>query len=159
MKNITKYFAMLVIAGGVFSACSQQATEPEAEPTASETETMIAAESTESESMMNDETSEKMAADEEVDYTVMMDNFKFDVTQMEAEPGQVLKVKIENGEGTHDFVIDELDVKTAQMSTAGESEFVEIAIPADAEPGTEYEYYCSVGQHRQMGMVGTLTVK
>lgn len=54
----------------------------------------------------------------------------------------------------HDFVIDELNVKT-KIVKDGESETVEFT---PDQTGT-FEFYCSVGQHRQMGMKGTLIVE
>jgi plastocyanin len=74
---------------------------------------------------------------------------------MEAKAGETLKVKIMNVGGFHDFVIDELNVRSTQIAE-GESEIVEIMIPADATG--EYEFYCSVGNHRAQGMVGTLMI-
>lgn len=91
------------------------------------------------------------------DYQVDMSNFAYSVTEMEAQPGQTLTLNLTVVEGMHDLVIDELDFQSAQLQE-GESQTVEITIPEDAQPGDEYEYYCSVGNHRQMGMVGTLTV-
>jgi heme/copper-type cytochrome/quinol oxidase subunit 2 len=54
----------------------------------------------------------------------------------------------------HDFVIDELGVKIP-VTQAGDTSVVEFV--ADT-PGT-YEYYCSVGEHRAQGQVGTLIVE
>ncbi len=53
----------------------------------------------------------------------------------------------------HDFVIDELKVKS-KLLNGGESDTVTI----NAKAGT-YQYYCSVPGHKEAGMVGTLTVK
>ena len=54
----------------------------------------------------------------------------------------------------HDFVIDELNVKS-EIIKSGETGEVEFT------PDTigEFEFYCSVGQHRANGMVGTLIVE
>ena len=56
-------------------------------------------------------------------------------------------------EGNHDFVIDELNVKTKEIG-AGKTDTVELT---PNEVGT-FEFYCSVGNHKQMGMKGTLIV-
>jgi outer membrane protein assembly factor BamB len=53
----------------------------------------------------------------------------------------------------HDFVIDELSIKS-DLLNGGDTATVTINAPA----GT-YEYYCSVPGHRDAGMVGTLTVQ
>jgi nitrite reductase (NO-forming) len=63
-------------------------------------------------------------------------------------------VAIENkGALQHDFVIDELGVKS-ELLDGGASTTVTINAPA----GT-YEFYCSVPGHKQAGMVGSLTVE
>jgi len=54
----------------------------------------------------------------------------------------------------HDFVIDELNVKMPIVKNGeiGTVEFI-------ADQVGEFEYYCSVGQHRQNGQVGKLIVE
>jgi plastocyanin len=91
-----------------------------------------------------------------VDYTVSMSNFEFSPNQLTAAPGQTIRVLLVNVDGIHDFVIDELGVQTSEL-TQDQEEVVEITIPEDAA-GMTYEFYCSVGNHRDIGMVGTLTV-
>ncbi len=80
-------------------------------------------------------------------------NFSFSVKEMTVSKGANVTVELTNEEGVHDFVIDELGVTSGMLPTG---EPVSITIPTD-KPGT-YEYYCSVGSHRKMGMVGTLTI-
>lgn len=99
---------------------------------------------------------EEKAMTEEVDYTLDMQNFSYTPNVIQGKAGETLTVKIVNGGGFHDFVIDELGVASKQIAE-GESEIVEIKIPADATG--EYEFYCSVGNHRAQGMVGTLMIE
>jgi plastocyanin len=68
--------------------------------------------------------------------------------------GAKAKIVFKNIEGFHDFVIDELNVRTTQLK-AGAEEVVEFT---PTEVG-QFEFYCSVGKHREMGMKGTLTVE
>ena len=81
-------------------------------------------------------------------------NFKFDKSEIRVKAGDTVKIKFVNSQGFHDFVIDEFDVATKQ--TNGPSEEV-VEFVAD-KAGT-YEFYCSVGQHRAMGMKGSLIVE
>jgi plastocyanin len=53
----------------------------------------------------------------------------------------------------HDFIIEGMGVST-DVITAGSSSVVEFTAPSE---GT-YAYYCSVGNHRGMGMEGSLIV-
>ena len=92
---------------------------------------------------------------EEVDYTLDLQNFSYTPNVIQGKAGETLKVKIVNVGGFHNFVIDELGVASKQIAE-GESEIVEILIPADATG--EYEFYCSVGNHRAQGMVGILMI-
>lgn len=77
----------------------------------------------------------------------------FEQKEIVVNQGDTVRVTFRNTGGTHDFVIDEFNVKTTQLQ-AGSEETVEFV--AD-KPGT-FEYYCSVGNHRAMGMKGTLIV-
>ncbi len=101
---------------------------------------------------------EEMMMDETYDMEIGMENFAFSEETLSMSPGESMTIKVVSTDGFHDFVIDELDVASPQLQT-GEEAMVTITIPEDAEPGTEYEYYCSVGQHRANGMVGTLIVE
>lgn len=60
---------------------------------------------------------------------------------------------VNNGGLQHDFMIDELGVKT-ELIDPGASQDVVINGAAG-----EYAYYCSVPGHRQGGMEGTLTIQ
>lgn len=80
-------------------------------------------------------------------------NFSFSTKTITAKKGSTLTVEVMNTEGVHDFVIDELAVNSGKIPVG---EKVMLTIPTD-KPGT-YEYYCSIGSHRAMGMIGTLTI-
>lgn len=80
--------------------------------------------------------------------------FKFSLTEMKVKKGDKVRVTVTNIGGTHDWVIDEFDARTKQLSD-GESDTVEFT----ADQSGTFEYYCSVGQHRQLGMKGNLIVE
>lgn len=80
--------------------------------------------------------------------------FYYEPNVIRVKKDQAVKIVFNNKEGVHDFVIDELEVKTKTIQ-AGQSETVEFIA---TEAGT-FEFYCSVGNHRQMGMKGTLIVE
>lgn len=86
--------------------------------------------------------------------TIEASNFKFDLSEIRVKQGDTVKVVFNNKEGVHDFVIDEFNVRTKQISGEG-TDTVEFV----ADKAGTYEYYCSVGQHRQMGMKGNLIVE
>lgn len=97
-----------------------------------------------------DETDEE-AASEEIE--VEGGNYYFDPDTIEFEAGEEVTITLDNQEGFHDFRIPELDVGTEQFQGPGTRSFTfEIE-----EPGT-YEFICSVGNHAQLGMTGTIEV-
>ncbi|MBP9758240.1 hypothetical protein KBD45_00970 [Candidatus Dojkabacteria bacterium] len=106
-------------------------------------------------SMPSDE--EGVQVNPEVKITVDSTSYKFEPNVIEAKPGEIVQITLNNIEGFHDLVIDELNVKTKQIKDAGTDQ-VTFTIPEDTEVGTTYEYYCSVGKHREMGMVGVLKI-
>lgn len=88
------------------------------------------------------------------EFTVNGSNFKFEPAVMTVNKGDKVKITFKNDGGFHDFTLDEFGVQTKQIA-AGASETVEFT----ADKVGDFEYYCSVGNHRSMGMKGTLTVK
>src|SRR3990172_3771079 len=80
-------------------------------------------------------------------------SFYYKPNVIDAKVGQNLKVVFSAKDLRHDFVIDELDVRTPVV-TAGDTATVEFT---PTEAGT-FEFYCSVGNHRAQGMVGKLIV-
>ncbi len=88
------------------------------------------------------------------EFVVTGSNFAFAPSAMTVNKGDKVRIIFKNSGGTHDFKIDEFAVATARIS-GGQSETVEFT----ADKAGSFEYYCSVGNHRAMGMKGTLTVK
>lgn len=84
-------------------------------------------------------------------------NFNYSQTEMRAKAGTTLVVDLSVSEGTHDFVIDELEINSEVLS-AGDTKQLLIQIPEDAS-GKTFEYYCSVMNHREMGMLGKLIIE
>ena len=91
---------------------------------------------------------------EEKEFTVTGSNFAFDPKEIKVKKGDKVKVIFKNANGLHDFVLDEFNVRTNRIN-GGEQ--AEVTFTAD-KTGT-FEYYCSVGKHREMGMKGTLIVE
>lgn len=78
----------------------------------------------------------------------------FKPNEIRVKKGEKVRIVFTNSDGIHDLVIDELNVKT-KLVQSGET--VEIEFVAD-EVG-EFVYYCSVANHRSLGVKGTLIVE
>lgn len=87
-------------------------------------------------------------------FNVTGKNYEFSVKSITVKEGDTVRINIESIEGFHDWVIDEFDAATDQVSP-GVSSSVEFV----ADKKGVFEYYCSVGNHRARGMVGVLTVE
>lgn len=87
--------------------------------------------------------------------TAHAENYKFIPNTLKAKVGQTVRVTVTNDSGFHDFVIDEFQGAKTKRLQSGQSETIEFI----AEKKGAFTYYCSVGQHRAMGMEGTLTVE
>lgn len=81
-------------------------------------------------------------------------NYKFEPSQIKVKLGDTVKVRFMNTQGTHNFTIDGLNTKTNTISS-GQEETIEFTA---SEVGN-FEYYCSVGNHKEQGMVGSLVVE
>ncbi|MGY1745624.1 cupredoxin domain-containing protein [Blastococcus sp. SYSU D00695] len=82
-------------------------------------------------------------------------DFDFELPATELAAGQYTIELTNDGSGTHDLVVerDGADVAGTDTVAPGATTSVEVTL----EPG-EYVFYCSVGNHRAMGMEVTVTV-
>lgn len=88
-----------------------------------------------------------------LDVTVEGGSFYYKPNIIEAKVGQTVRVTFNSVDMQHDFDIDELNVNTDPIP-GGQSMTFEFT----PDKAGEFEFYCSVGQHRANGMVGTLKV-
>jgi nitrite reductase (NO-forming) len=88
------------------------------------------------------------------DFTVVAKNFSFTPNTITVKKGDKVKLTVENMDGFHNLKIDEFGVATSLLKSPAQ-ETVEFI----ADKVGTFQYYCSVGNHRAMGMWGTLTVQ
>ncbi len=89
----------------------------------------------------------------EKSFTITGSNFAFAPKQIAVKKGDTVKITFINNDGFHDLHIDEFNIATKQIK-AGAQETTTFV----ADKTGSFQYYCSVGTHRAMGMWGTLTV-
>lgn len=92
-------------------------------------------------------------------FKITAENYKFvmdgvDNPDIRVKQGDRVRIELTITDGLHDWGVDEFNAKTEKVN-AGRSTSVEFTTD---KKGT-FEYYCSVMQHRQMGMKGNLTVE
>lgn len=112
---------------------------------------------TPAESMTENEASDESMMMEEsgvVEITMEAGSFYYTPNSITVHQGDTVRIVMNAVDMMHDFVIDELDVKSPVIRS-GESTTIEFV----ADQVGEFEFYCSVGSHRQLGMVGTLIVE
>ncbi len=80
--------------------------------------------------------------------------FYYKPNEIRVKKGEKVKIVMASKDMMHDFVIDELKVKMP-IAKGGETGTVEFT----ADKAGTYEFYCSVGEHRKNGQVGTLIVE
>ncbi len=90
-----------------------------------------------------------------IDVTVRGNNFSFSPKNLTVKEGETVRVTFINNGGLHDFVIDAFTGARTKQIKGGEQEVIEFV----ADKKGAFAYYCSVGEHRAMGMEGTLTVE
>lgn len=78
---------------------------------------------------------------------------QFSPKEISVNKGDLVRIKITNTKGTHDFKIDEFGVYTE--TPLNQEKIVEFV----ADKAGSFEYYCTKQGHRQLGHWGTLNVK
>ncbi len=87
-------------------------------------------------------------------FNISAKNFEYSLKEIKVNKGDTVKIVLSIEGGFHDWVVDEFNARTKKIN-AGEVD----AIQFIADKSGTFEYYCSVGTHRQMGMVGNLIVE
>lgn len=87
------------------------------------------------------------------EFTVDGSNFEFDPATITVSKGDTVKITFKDSDGTHNLVIGGYDVST---KTVGPGKEDSVTFVAD-KTGT-FEYYCSVANHKDLGMTGKLVV-
>jgi plastocyanin len=80
-------------------------------------------------------------------------NYRFEDNDIILKVGVPVTLTFTSQEGFHDLISDELGIATQRLN---QGERDEIFITPE-EIG-EFEFYCSVGNHREQGMVGIIRV-
>lgn len=88
------------------------------------------------------------------EFVVTGQNMSFSPASITVKKGDKVRIVFKNVQGFHDWKIDEFNAGTKKME-AGQQETIEFI----ADKTGSFEYYCSVGSHRAMGMKGTLIVQ
>lgn len=94
------------------------------------------------------------AASRTKEFTISGQNFSFAPSSISVKKGDTVKIIFKNTNGFHDLKIDAFKAATKKIQGGSEETIQFIA----DKTGT-FEYYCSVGSHRAMGMKGALTVE
>ncbi len=96
---------------------------------------------------------EEMIVEGVKEFVVEGKNMSFTPAVLNVKKGDLVKITFKNTQGFHDFKIDEFGAATKQIKSP-DTEVLEFT----ADKVGSFEYYCSVGSHRSMGMVGILNV-
>lgn len=148
---------LLVVAIGIIGYF---AWSPDRERYSADEDSMLDTDMTDADDVDTQETTQQDIdeAEEEVEIvevTLRASNFAFSEETIAVEEGQLVRLTLISDEGLHDFIIDEIDGAFTSRLGAGEQETIEFFA---TEAGT-YSFYCSVGEHRVLGMEGTLIVE
>lgn len=158
MKNSLAWIiiVILLIAGGIFVFADRN-TNPQETQSPSWTTTPTPTPSLDSTSSLQlTRTSTPAQSPQNLvkEFIITGSNFKFDIKEIKVKKGDRIRIVLKNAGAFHDWVIDEFNAKTKQIKT-GEQDTIEFV----ADKTGQFQYYCSVGTHRQMGMWGTLIVE
>lgn len=93
------------------------------------------------------------AGDKQIE--VLMGDFFYDPSEIEVEAGDTVTFVLSN-EGTvgHDMSFDELGALSDEVAVDDAGEFV-----VQFDEAGVYDFHCTVPGHKELGMVGTVTVK
>ena len=170
MNNTVLIIIALIIivgGGGYFYTQSQNAPQGDGDKMMEEGDSMThdgdsmekgdAMEKKDGDAMMEEgdkDSSGEAMQEADVVFDVTGKNFSFSETEIRVKKGQKVTVNFTSESGFHDWVVDEFGAATDRVNSGGKT-----SVTFTADQTGSFEYYCSVGSHRQLGMVGTLIVE
>lgn len=87
------------------------------------------------------------------EFTLAGSNFKFSPNEIKVKKGDKVKVTLKSM-GIHDLSISGYNLQTKVLNN-GETESIEFT----ADKTGTFEFWCTVGDHKAMGMTGSLIVE
>lgn len=88
------------------------------------------------------------------EFTIVGSSFKFAPSQITVKQGDKVKITLKNTGGTHDLFIDGYKIQTKVINSGAED-----TIEFTADKAGTFDFWCTVGNHKAMGMVGKLVVE
>ncbi len=158
--------ALILSTSLTFAACTSTTNSTVVPPAPGTEELPIASMVPESDEMNRDstdaddrastsgETTQMDSEDQVRTINVEAGSFYYTPNEIRVKKGEKIKLVLNSVDMMHDFVIDELGVKIP-VTKGGSSATVEFT----ADTAGTFEYYCSVGQHRASGQIGTIIVE
>ncbi len=103
---------------------------------------------------MSSEAHMSAPASNKVSFDISGVDFAYDKKEIRVKKGDTVTINFRSDEGFHDWVVDEFNAATERVNEGGTTS---VTFVAD-KVGT-FQYYCSVMNHRQQGMIGYLIVE
>jgi plastocyanin len=99
-------------------------------------------------------TSEASPSGSVKEFTVDGSSYKFDPETITVSKGDTVKITFRDNDGMHDLVVDDYNVKTNVLGPGKQDSITFVVDKAGS-----FKYYCSVSNHEDLGMTGTLVVQ
>ena len=152
-KTLSVIVIIILIAGGFWFFMRTDDTQtPSTKQTPSTTQTTPVT-NRPSTSSATQTPSSQTQTNNRVVFNVKGTKFAYDKKELTVTEGDTVTINFESADGFHDWVIDEFNATTKQVDVG-----VPTSVTFVADKVGVFEYYCSVGNHRAMGMVGKLTI-
>lgn len=139
---------ILIGAGTYFLVKGNPVSSPQPSP-----EVSIQQSSTTPSVMDNSSASSPSAQADVKEFTLVSSNYKFNPNQITVKQGDKVKITLKNTAGTHDLFIDGYKIQTKVIG-AGKEEVLEFT----ADKTGTFDLWCTVGNHKSLGMLGKLVV-
>ena len=143
-KKIIIVIVIVLVTVGIVALTSQKTEE----------ENTALPQSAESPTESIEESAEPTEENQIKEFTVTGTNYQFSLNEIRVNQGDTVRITFVNGGGLHDWKIDQFNAATSRLQE-GRQETIEFV----ADQVGQFEYYCSVGNHRALGMKGTLIVE